>query len=195
MNLSIDSKSILYSIISDPCLKIDSEDSLFDFIKLIFQDDMSDEKDGLDIISFYEQIEFTLLSESKLCEFFDDFDINQITNGLWSKFLPCILHQTHPKKDRYIENKTIFKYDEKLNNRFKGIVHYLNEKCGGNSAIKGEIAVTGSSQNSVCPHPASNVADLDNLNNHYSTSDLSNQWVKFDFKNKMVRPNYYSIRT
>ena len=69
------SKPILYKIISNEHLKIESEDSLFEFINEIlegFDDENNDEK--LTIFDFYEQIEFVGLSEEKFKEFVVRFD-------------------------------------------------------------------------------------------------------------------------
>lgn len=59
-------KLIIYSIISNKHLKIESEDSLFDIIQNKFTNQSENSEDCIDIISFYEEIDFSGLSFAQI---------------------------------------------------------------------------------------------------------------------------------
>mgnify|MGYP002472061583 FL=1 len=42
---------------------------------------------------------------------------------------------------------------------------------------------------------AKNVVDFDDLDSRLVTNDEENSWLKYDFKNRKVRPTHYSIRS
>lgn len=194
-----------YAIISNPRLRIESEDSLYDYIVELFENKQTHDDEFYDDILFYEQIEFSALSPEKLNDFLSKLEIGEITNGLWSKLLPTLTHQkVNSKEKRYanmISGKKInFEYKKGCQNRFNGIIHYLNEQCHGNSASKGIINVSTSKSKSYdgwgySENPTSNVVDYDNKNSYISVASISSNWVKLDFKEKSVRPTNYSIRT
>lgn len=133
-------RSIQYKIISHPRLQIINEDSLFDIIYKIVN--RGYETEEYEDILFIEQIEFTSLSEPKLCEFINSLNLNQITSTLWQKLVECFSSK--------IEN-----YNEKLpstneKNRYAQIVY-----VGG---YNGEMQLGVSSNNEsedgsqiVCP--------------------------------------------
>lgn len=130
----------MYSILSNEHLQLQNEDSLFSFIQKIFLNDDSDydyddeeedNKDGDDIsiISFYETIEFSSLSEEKFIEFLENFNSKRMTKLLWKKLYPCfyITHQQTPRqstlvkiikeeteeknKERYLPKLRTFEFD------------------------------------------------------------------------------------
>ena len=87
-------KSALYLILSNENLTLNSEDSLFEFIQKIFSPSENENfyhEDGeyINETMFYELIDFTALSDDKIYEFIDSFDINDITRNLWQKFTKC----------------------------------------------------------------------------------------------------------
>lgn len=189
-------KSILFSIISNDHLTIENEDILLDFINQIFKvknhkNEIGDEKS---IIEFYEKVEFSELSEQKFHEFIVAFDISEMTNELWRKLNFCFFNDENTKnQNRYFHTEKTFEFDEKLNNSFDGIIHYLTAKCGGNVDEKNSVKVTSSSTYS--DRYPKYVVDLED-DKHYFTSDCSqNSWVKLDFIDKKIRPNKYSIKT
>lgn len=191
-------RKIQYAIISNSHLQIKNEDSLFDIILQIINDEKEQRKEdeSIDNISFLEQIEFTELSEEKLREFLDIYDFNEMTNSMWQKLFQCFFNHFNKKQNR-IKNqhsikKEIFEYIENKTNQFEGIIHYLTEKYGGNVDEKGIVKVTSSSV--YKKFKPRNVVDFtDNIN--FSSSIEKNAWIMYDFIEKKVRPNFYSIRS
>ena len=150
MNLPL---PILYSIISNDHLVIESEDSLYDFVTDLFEnEDLNDESSSndYDIISFYGLIEFSELSEEKFNDFLTTFNPSEITNSIWQKLNQCFYFNMKSsikkKKEKsltdssaryfYITQVSQFPYDQNPKNKFKGIIHYLTEKFKGNVSDK-----------------------------------------------------------
>ena len=96
-------------------------------------------------------------------------------------------------------------FDHDRSNRFRGIIHHLTEKCGGNVHNEGVVDVTSSSvfqTPSFLPFLRSdddydpyNIVDLDNEKSCFESDDLPNSWVCYDFQTMRVKPEAYSIRT
>lgn len=197
--------NILYSILSSSHLKIENEDSLLDFIHQIFSNDNSNQKlinsDNIEITAFYEVIEFNNLSEDKFREFLDMFDYNQITGLLWQKLTQCFyINQKKLAKNlnnqRYTQDKFMrIEYDNDTSHCFQGIIHYLTEKTGGNVDENGTIKVTASSFSSSENISPRNAVNLEDTKNYFHARVESNVWLKYDFKDRKVRPTHYSIRS
>lgn len=190
-------KSALYSILSNDHLKIQNEDSLYDFIREIFPND-TEHSDELDIASFYELIEFANLSEKKFSEFLNDFDFNILTRKLWSKLLKCFYINIESYKQEKNNNNessdSFYPYEGNESHSFEGIIHHLTEKNGGNVDTKGVIKLSSSSLYS-CGYPPKNAVDFNDMNSYFLTNDNQNEWLKFDFIGLKVRPTHYSIRS
>ena len=192
-------KTILYTIISNPNLKIDSEDSLFELIQKIFYFESSQNGiNDISIISFYEEIDFLNLSESKFIEFLNEFDFNEMTNSLWTNLCRCFYVNYDPKQckkhiERYLYEGELFEYDGNEMNRFKGIIHHLTEKTGGNVNDNKTVIVTASS--SFSNRYAKYAVDLDDKYHYFQSQAHPNSWIKYDFGDMKVRPNKYSIRS
>ena len=194
-------KTIIYSIISNQNLKIKSEDSLFDFINELFEND--EEKD-FDIISFYEEIEFKNLSQKKLDYFTDLLNPSSITRSLWEKLRPCLRIQknrpnNNSKQNRYKYENLItcnIEYDENKSHALCGIIDHLMKESGGNVSDNGTVKVTSSKVNPHNPDRiARNAVDIHNNKKYFQSADEENSWLKYDFIEKKVHPTRYSIQT
>lgn len=196
-------KKILYCLIKNDHLQISSEDSLYDIIQESFKEDKEDEEykeDDLDLLSFYEEIEFSLLSENKFSEFISIFDINDLSQKLWHKLCSFFYiniknsNKQHNKRYHHPEEAkgTLIKYD---GNSLNGIIHYLTQTSGGNVGDNGTVAISSSSENGS--YVAKNAVDFEseNVQNYFQSIDQSNSWLKYDFKERKVCPTHYSIRT
>ena len=83
-------------------LTIESEDWLLDLIDKFMSKDKEDEEEkcefsmdgGLSDIYFYEEVNFDFLSESRLKEFIDRFNPNEMTVPLWNKIRKCFYFST-----------------------------------------------------------------------------------------------------
>ena len=196
----------VYSIISSDFLVVESEDSLFEFIEEIINDnkEMSEE----DKISFYEELEIRSLSENKFNEVIDGIDIEYMTKRLWTKLCCCFYTNKEPDDvnvKRYISaSKNVndskmkmkgveIEFDGNSSHRFEGVIHYLTEKSGGNVSDKGTVNVTSSSNYSG--YVPRNAVDLDNTQNYFQASNDPRDWLRYDFIENKVIPTHYSIRT
>lgn len=203
-------KSILFTIISNDHLVLKDEDSLFDFIQQIFlsKDEAShrtnqeDEKDdGLDIVSFYEKLDFSSLSPYKFNEIFSDFDLNDLTNSLWRNVVQSYHSPSKKNSKRYFKGGNTFEYDGKPENGLKGIISHLIEENGGNGVNlhdKGVVKITASSvfSDHGFDREPRNIVDFNNDDNrHIFTSKYdSSAWIKIDFKTLKIRPTHYSLK-
>ena len=110
---------ILHTIISSDELVIESEDSLFEFTQKPFKNRSQNQADEeeFDIVSFYEEVEFTRLSDSKFREFVENFSGSEMTAKLWRRLSSCFKSNTKKqnknevKKDRYTFKGKKIEYD------------------------------------------------------------------------------------
>ncbi|KAK8888408.1 hypothetical protein M9Y10_039478 [Tritrichomonas musculus] len=203
-------KSILYSIISHDKLVIESEDSLFQFINELFDDEEeeSDENsDDFNIISFYELIEFSELSEKKFNRFLKNFSPDEITYPIWKKLIKCFYYvmrsslkskeeeplSTTPKRYFYLTHILQIPYKGNTQFQFKGIIHHLQEQYKGNVHDKGVVEITSSSVyvESCSPKNAANFESY----LYFASNNEENAWICYDFKDRKVKPSHYSLRS
>lgn len=80
--------------------------------------------------------------------------------------------------------------------QLNGIIRKLTREYGGNVHDKGAIEVTASSDLGDPPyrHPKYAV-DLDNKETRFTSKNIENSWLRYDFKGRKVRPTHYSIRS
>lgn len=182
-------KSILYTIISNEKLKLNSEDSLFEFINKIFENDNPN-----DAIPFYELIQIPNLTDECFIQFLLKIDANDINSTIWQNIRKrfCVANETTIHKSSSLRYGSVF-YDGDESNSFHGIINKLTQENGGNVVDKGIVSVS-SSTTTTSGH-CKNVTELNNLESIFRSQNLINQWIKYDFKNKKVHPTHYSIRS
>lgn len=194
-------KSTFYAIISHPDLKLESEDSLYLFIKKYIKAKQN-ENDEIDDISFYEQINFSSLSEALFLDFISNIGIDNISAELWKKLFPCFYPNIikaqrsnelmSSKRYLYKCQKFLFNGDNKK--AFNGIIDHLSKECNWNVHTKGIVNVTASSAYLKHGKPE-NAVDLLGIKNYFQSNDDKNAWLQIDFKNKKVHPTHYSIKS
>lgn len=184
---------IVHSIISNENLVIESEDSLFDFIQKLFSSrkGVKSEEKEFDIASFFEEVEFGMLTDNKFREFIESFPVSEMTENLWRRLQKCFPASIEKGKSCHKESRYLFKGTIECK---EGIINYLTLKSGGNVADKGTVNVTSSSHyNSFClPR---NAVDLQNAKNYFRSNDEPCCWLQYDFNEKMINPASYAIRT
>lgn len=207
---------VLYSIISNKHLKLSSEDSLYDFINKIYENNEFDDENHIKKYEFYEFVDFSLLSERKFIDFIDDILLNEMTQTIWNKLKKCIHHFSSKKKftsshekdnSRYAntnnkksndkqENVESYLFDGNRSNSFKGIIYHLG-KGNPKSVIDNNIVnVTASSfiSNGQTNQPQ-NIADFERNDFKFYSINEKNSWICYDFIDKKVKPSHYSIRS
>lgn len=180
---------ILYRIIANENFVRNSEDDFYDVISKVQTNDEESK------IMIYESIDFKNLSSSKFSEFIDKFDYREMTKTIWDKLCECF-YINHDGKEEEEERKKgrRIEFDGKTENRLKGIIQKLTEEAGGNVSDKGIVDVTSSS--TFSDYYPKNAVDLNNISNYYeSINDTYDQWLRYDFKERKIRPTGYSIRT
>lgn len=196
-------KPLLYSIVSNENLKITDEDSLLDFCDEIFSNELNeDDQHFYDKYTFYELINFKLLSEKKFNEFIMGLELSEMSNEIWCKLRNMIICKPNKEKRRHnpryhkkIESKGIC-YDNNPDNRFKGIIHHL---CNGEySKIKRDRIIKvycssyySSNQNAYDEYHAVNFESRDS----YWSSNKADSCLTYDFKERKINPSSYSIRS
>ena len=190
-------KTTLYSIISNPNLKIENEDSLFDFICKIFENDLDTNDESPKITSFLEEIYIVNLSKEKFHTFLELVEPNEISISLWRNL--CQRFSEPDENNSDINNKrytTFIESDSKIINDksiFTGIISNLTKQSGGNVAKNGTIFVTSSSEYSS-DYSAQNVVDLDS-SSMFSSRNERDQWLMYDFRFLRIKPTSYYIKS
>ena len=91
-----------------------------------------------------------------------------------------------------------FAYNEAT--KFNGIIAGLTGECHGNVHDKGKVTITASSADTtsrdgkIVPYQPKVVADLQE-NSWFCSKNSSGQWICYDFKDMLVKPTWYSIRS
>lgn len=196
-------KSALYSIISNPNLRIESEDSLVDFIYDIFETDEDDENESFSMISFLELVHIESLSENKMIEIIEMIEPQNISKTLWEKFIKLINNNNNNStlnlnEDRYAtiqtSKQTIFQIPYDLNSlhQFEGILYYLRQQ--NSDDFENEVEITASSYRTERSRPQ-NAADFTDDDKYFGSKNLKGSWLCYNFKNRKVKPSYYSIKS
>jgi hypothetical protein len=75
-----------------------------------------------------------------------------------------------------------------------GILSFLSRTFGGNLHDQGIVVVSASSHHWSDGH-VQVIADFNSSLRGFATKDESNSWICIDFKNHLIKPTHYSIRT
>lgn len=193
------SRPILLMILSNENLKLESEDSLFDFINQIYSNSESNNNnDDIEMQKFYSCIDFSELSDEKLKAIFQSIDSTKMTDELWKKICESYRIDIHSKKQsnqsRYTFVRKNFIFDGDSQNSFSGILAHLTNESNGNVHDNGTIVVTSSSVFSNDYHPK-NAVDFNNNSKFFCSANQPNSWICYDFKDRKVQPSFYTIRT
>ena len=181
---------ILYSILINDNFQRKNEDELIDFINEISIPENDDNKEELNIFDIYETIDFSKLSKNKLKEFLSKIDYREMTFTFWTNLCNFITGDKIQSNNNDEQGLKI-EFNGDTNNRFCGIINYLSKRSGGNVCDKGIVDVTASTINYNQPK---NVVDLAS-DAFFQTKNQPNQWLKYDFKEKKVRPTHYSMKS
>lgn len=188
---------IIHSIIFNSNLRLESEESLFDFINELFEDD----HDSTELVSFYETIEFSNLSECKFDEFYDSFDFNNMSCNLWNKLCSCFYTRKKTSNDidkniiRYITKRKVIEFDQNKPNSNCGIINFLTNKSGGNVCENKTVIVTSSSLDNEVFDVKYAVDVQCKYDSYFCSCDIGDSWLKYDFVKRKVFPTHYTIKS
>ena len=184
-------------LLSSPSLKIEDEDSLYDFVR------SRSEKD-LRFTSLFEFVYFEYLTVDRIEDFSsfvrENF-LENISSGIWRQIcrrliLEAKTNETNPNSDttkKATESGTQFVYNE--SNKLDGIIAHLTRQCGGNVHDKGAICIGASAfynDHDEYYGDVRNVVELGTESDYWS-EDFFDPWICYDFKDLSVIPTSYSI--
>ena len=202
---------ILHAILRDDSLKLRSEDSLFEFIEKVFE-----HKEKYDIsekVLFYELVDFCSLSEVKFNEAIEKIEASEMTSELWRILKKCfftrrdVVAKTKTEEERKSLNRnryavtdrhkyTTVEYDSNASNRFNGIIAKLGNGNPASVLDSGTINITSSQAvNSDPRYQSKNVVNFSDTHGCFYSSNTANSWLTVDFKDRKVKPSFYSIRS
>jgi hypothetical protein len=170
----------LRSILESEKLRIETEDSLMDFVVEL----------GRDYFDLLGLIRSEYLSESGIDRLLTTISIVDVDGKLWSSLcrrLRLCVPVSSTGNSRFC--RPSFVLDS--NRPFDGIISHLTRECGGNVHTRGIVSITASSN---YYNQCYQVADYDWCNYWYS-NDETNSWIQFDFKHRQVSLTNYTIRS
>jgi hypothetical protein len=180
---------IMCQILSHPSLTVLNEDHLCEFVLSRIGRDESQ----IPLLEFV-MIEF-LSSETlaKVLSYLEQVSPT-LNRAIWDQ-ITLRLKRTGPQrpatKSRYARPARVMaKLDCQL--PFVGIIDMLTRSCGGNVHDKGIVTITPSGGR-YAAMSCDAIVDYSRDSN-FSSLASANEWICFDFKEKTVKPNGYSIR-
>lgn len=198
-------KTILYLILSNEGLVIQSEDFLFDFINDIFASNTNEDPE-IEISSFYELIDIYFLSQEIFILFINHLKIDQINSQIWKTIqntLTMKLSSVNQRKHSNHVHKVYCPFNGK--DKFNGIIKYLSKECKGNVVDKGVVKINYARQGQIkWEKPIQSgdpreVADLDNMVKYFDSCITHNNvginYLKYDFIDKKIKLTSYSAKS
>jgi hypothetical protein len=179
---------VLSRILSSSLLKIESEDSLCDFI-------ISHLDDREDFPDLFEFIRFEFLTQSRFLavltwtqEHFDEF---RLSYPIWRSICDRLATTVPPANPRAKTNG----FEPDPSRPLDGILAHLTKKCGGNVHSKGIVTITSSSIESNKSIYSAHHVLMDLPDAHFGTKSLPDSWIQFAFKNLTIVPTHYTVQT
>ena len=195
-DLSLETSQLL---LSSPSLKIEDEDSLYDFVRSRCEKDLR-------FTSLFEFIYFEYLSIDRV-ENFVSFEnlLENLNSNIWERVCarlilgtelknnPRVFSTEPPKEEPAPDPRKEFVYDE--SRQLDGVIAYLTRQCGGNVHHHEIVNVTASSvYGNNASYNQSNVVDFGG-GGFYHSKNEPNPRVCYDFKERRITPTSYSVRS
>ena len=175
---------IIEQIISNDHLKIYNEEELFNIILKLYNKSKK-------YATLFSYVIFINLPTKSIQEFNEHFDINDINLTIW-KSISYRLEQEISKESQRTSKTS---YQELLKNRYinkkyEHILKQLSEEFNGNVHTLNIVHITASSIKFY------SVEDIVEENsNYFSTNDEADSWIQFDFKERKVLLESYTLKT
>lgn len=185
--------SILEEILSNDKLKVNSEESILDFVLSIYQETQHEN-------NLIKYIMVQNLSLQALHKFVDSIELSDINIKTWGNICSRLFAEEQPQKDtkgRYmtIQNESKAKQFSSNGEKgsFNGIMRYLTKTTNGNIHHNKTIQITSNSINTHHQSPP-NCVDFDQDNHYFSKSKIDS-FICFDFQNKKIQLTEYEIKS
>jgi hypothetical protein len=179
---------LLYSLLSHQSLRITSEDWLYEFVREQIEGDES-------YYCLLELIRYEYLSQ----ECIEDFtkmittSYEYLTYPVWLSLVGRLNLSVTPRSVNDRENRKLRQFPVK-SDYLDGILSSLSRDIGGNVHDRGLVFVSASSQYwSDCPVQL--IVDFNSSLRGYATADTPKSWICIEFKQHLIKPTHYSIRT
>lgn len=138
-----------------------------------------------------------------MIEIIEMIEPQNISKTLWEKFIKLINNNNNNStlnlnEDRYLtiqtSKQTIFQIPYDLNSlhQFEGILYYLRQQ--NSDDFENEVEITASSYRTERSRPQ-NAADFTDDDKYFGSKNLKGSWLCYNFKNRKVKPSYYSIKS
>jgi hypothetical protein len=177
--------TILVQILSSECLKIISEDSLFEFI-------LSNAAGHIEYLELFEFVQFEFLTSTEINKFilwsFDHLGDLNFTLSFWKRIAKRLSLDVSPKSEN--DERHCLSFPLRPDYPLEGIIAFLTRKHWANVATTHIVEVSASGVAST--NYAHYAVDLNN-DCHFQSPNELNQWLKLDFKDKRVKLTHYSI--
>lgn len=185
------SNETLFEIFESEEFKVSDEDSVLDFILSKYETDRSSS-------ILFSKVYFTNISKKYFRRFVESFNFDDIDRHIWNSLCSSYEENIKISKNSFIQetnNYEIFVLDHVNGNEFNGIMNYLTSKTNGNIHTNKTIEINSNSiyRNNQKFHPKALVY----FNNDvwYTSNDNRLATICFDFKDKLIQPNEYSIKS
>ena len=175
--------SLLELIFQSPSLKVECEDSLFDFIYSMIK------FNGKEFMVLYEYIWFDCLDEKRISKFLKHTELTDMNQALWNSLSRRLLLKVTPESkgnDRYAQGTIAFDGE----NPFNGIVRSLKEETGENPHTNGLIKISYKGGNPYCDK----LFDYD-WKCYWSSTSCPDQWISFEFTKNYIYLTDYSLKS
>jgi hypothetical protein len=173
---------MLERILSRPSLKTESEDHIYGLISSLIRRDSN-------YSVLLEYVRYEYLSASSMGSFIDlisgCFDF--LTMTIWKRFRSRLISGPPVSRKASPAELTV-----SYHSPFDGIIAYLTREYGGNVCDVGTVLVTASSVRQG--NSLRNVVDFDSVS-RVATEDVQNSWIQYDFRDRQVGVNHYSLRS
>ena len=177
---------VIEQIISSGRLKIQNEKELFDIIFELYTK-------SKEYSTLFSYVIFMNLSSQSIQKFIQNFDINDINNSIWEKIRERFQQDISKESGiAYQQSHKELLINRYIDIRYESIFQYLSEQCHGNVYTKKIVDITSSSD----PYESRNIENIvQSSNSYYATSERYNSWIQFDFKERKVLIDHYTLQT
>ena len=168
-------------------LRIESESSILDYVV----EQAKKDKTNISLIK-YIHCEFLSKGEDleKYVNFIDSIDSTETVGSLWPSLRRRFTVNEVTNKERFRRKRIKF---EVKNGSFNGIIKHLSNECSGNVVDRNVIKVSASSNSD---NQGENIRNVVQEEGDWSTDETDeNSCINFDFKDKNVLVNAYSLRS
>ena len=177
-------------LLSSSSLKIEDEDSLYDFVRARSEDDLK-------FTSLFEFVYFEYLSVDRIenfASFVSENLLESISSGIWIRICGRLIIETKLKnKNPRRSTPPGIEFPYNSSKPLEGVIAHLTRQYGGNVHDKGIVNVTASS---VCNNDSSylqkHAVEL-GTGSRWRSNDEPHAWLCYDFKERSVIPTSYSV--